>query len=236
MCQPNEQAGVPAGLDIPAADWQQTPPSVQTLSLSLQKRLEALEARLPQDSTPSHRPPSTDSPSTKRRKASEGAAPRRKAGGQPGHPGHRHRLWAPTDPRVLPPPQCLCGHSQLGDTRSDSTHQVLELPTIQRDVPQVVVQQAWCPLYQQWTKAQVPAEPAAGSGPRLTALLGDIAGTHGTSRRTMQTCWASVLQVPLSLGAIQNLLDRVPQAMAPHSAAMAQQARQAPVNYVDETP
>jgi transposase len=49
----------------------------------------------------------------------------------------------------------------------------------------------------QWTKAQIPPEHTAGYGPRLTALVGEIAGTHGTGRRTMQAFCASVLQVRL---------------------------------------
>ena len=57
---PNAPEAVPMGLDMPPADWQQTPPSVQTLVLTLLKRLEAVEARLTQDSTTSQRPPSTD--------------------------------------------------------------------------------------------------------------------------------------------------------------------------------
>lgn len=233
--QPNDPESLPAGLDIPAADWQQTPPSVQTLVLSLLKRLEALEARLHHDSTTSHRPPSTDSPYQKGRKRSGGAA-RRKAGGQPGHPGHRQRLLTATDTRVLTPMQCACGNRHLGDPRPYYTHQVLEFPALQMDVIHFVLQQAWCPLCQQWTKAQVPAEHATGYGPRLTALIGEIAGTHGTGRRTIQAFCASVLQVPLSLGAIQKMLDRVAHAIAPHYSAIARHARQAPVNYIDETP
>ena len=98
-----------------------------------------------------------------------------------------------------------------------------------------VLQEAWCPVCAQWTKAQVPPEHTAGYGPRLTALVGEIAGTHGTGRRTIQTFCASVLQVPLSLGAIQKMLDRVAYAIEPHYQAIARQARQAPVNYIDET-
>jgi transposase len=52
----------------------------------------------------------------------------------------------------------------------------------------------------------------------------------------VQTFCASVLQVPLSLGAIQKVLDRVAQAIEPHYTAIATQARQAPINYIDETP
>ena len=192
------------------------PPSVQTLVLTLLKRLEAVEARLKQDSTTSQRPPSTDSPYTKARKPS-GDAPPRKAGGQPGHPGHRQSLLAPTETRGLTPPQCACGHTALTGTRPYHTHQVIELPAIQMDVTHWVLHEAWCPMCAQWTKAQLPPEHTAGYGPRLTALVGEIAGTHGTGRRTIQTFCASVLQVPLSLGAIQKMLDRVTHAIEPLS-------------------
>ena len=76
---PNAPEAVPAGLDIPPADWQQTPPSVQTLVVTLLQRLEAVEARLKQDSTTSQRPPSTDSPYKKARQAS-GDAPTAQSG------------------------------------------------------------------------------------------------------------------------------------------------------------
>jgi transposase len=52
----------------------------------------------------------------------------------------------------------------------------------------------------------------------------------------VQTFCASVLGVPISLGAIQKVLDRVTQAIDPYYAVIARQARQAPVNYIDETP
>ena len=232
---PNTQDTVPAGLEIPPADWQHTPSSVQTLVVTLLKRLEAVEARLKQDSTTSQRPPSTDSPYKKAWKPSRNA-PRRKAGGQLGHPGHRQALMAPTDIRVLTPAQCACGNTAWAVTRPYHTHQVIELPTIQMIVTHFVLHEAWCPVCARWTKAQTPPEYIAGYGPRLTALVGEIAGTHGTGRRTIQTFCASVLQVPLSLGAIQKILDRVAHAIEPHYRAIAHYARQATVNYIDETP
>ena len=66
--------------------------------------------------------------------------------------------------------------------------------------------------------------------------MGELAGTYGNGRRMVQTFCASVLQVPISLGAIQKVLDRVTQAIDPYYAVIARQARQAPVNYIDETP
>src|SRR5262249_53283679 len=83
-------------------DWAQTPPAVQVYVHTLhnelpqlRERVEALEARLTQNSTTSHRPPSSDSPYKKPRQRPHAVAPR-KVGGKPGHPGHRQGLLPPT--------------------------------------------------------------------------------------------------------------------------------------------
>src|ERR1700704_2071315 len=52
----------------------------------------------------------------------------------------------------------------------------------------------------------------------------------------VHTLWASVFQIPLSLGAIQKVLDRVAQALEPHATAIATQARHALGNSIDATP
>jgi transposase len=52
----------------------------------------------------------------------------------------------------------------------------------------------------------------------------------------VQTFCVSVLRVPISLGAIQKVLDRVSQAIDPYYAVIARQARQASVHYSDATP
>ena len=87
----------------------------------------------------------------------------------------------------------------------------------------------------QWTTAPIPSEPMAGYGPRVTALVGEIAGTHGTGGRTIQALCASGLQVPLRLEALQKMLARVAYAIAPHEQAIASHARQPPVNDIEET-
>jgi transposase len=66
--------------------------------------------------------------------------------------------------------------------------------------------------------------------------MGELAGPYGNGRRMVQTFCASVFGVPLSLGAIQKVLDRVAQAIEPHYTAIATQARQGPVNDIAETP
>jgi transposase len=223
-------------------DWEQTPLAVQAYVRTLrdevaqlQNRVETLETRLQQNSTTSSRPPSSDSPYKKPRLRTTAATPR-KAGGKPGHPGHHQVLLPPTTVQELRPERCTCGNTTFALTTPYHTHQVLELPPIAIEVTHWVLHQGWCPDCGRWTKAQVPAEHATGYGPRFSALMGEVAGTYGNGRRMVQTFCASVLQVPISLGAIQKVLDRVAQAIEPHYLAIATQARQALVNYIDETP
>jgi transposase len=59
---------------------------------------------------------------------------------------------------------------------------------------------------------------------------------HRTSRRRVQAFCHSVLHIPLSLGAIQKIIDRTSQALVPHYEAIATLARPAPVGYSDEIP
>ena len=111
---------------------------------------------------------------------------------------------------------------------------MLELPPIELEVQHFVLHQGWCTVCGTEHKAHVPPEHATGYGPRFSALMGELAGTYGNGRCMVQTFCASVFGVPLSLGAIQKVIDRVTQAIEPHDTAIATQARQAPVNYIDE--
>src|SRR5215467_9330629 len=95
-------------------DWEHTPTAVQayvhTLHdelTQLRARVEALEARLTQNSTTSHRPPSSDSPYKKSGLRTTTVTPR-KAGGKPGHPGHRQGLLPPTTVYEVKPERCAC--------------------------------------------------------------------------------------------------------------------------------
>src|SRR5215471_7724954 len=161
-------------------DWEHTPAAVQayvhTLHhelTQLRERVGALEARLHTNSTTSHRPPASDSPYTKPRQRAT-TTPRRKAGGKPGHPGHRQVLLAPTTVQELRPARCACGHTTFALTTPYHTHQVLELPPLTIDVTHWVLHQGWCPACGRWSKAQVPAEHATGYGPRFSALMGEV--------------------------------------------------------------
>src|SRR5919201_6254163 len=98
-------------------NWAHTPAAVQAYVHTLQdeltqlrERVETLEARLTQNSTTSHRPPSSDSPYKKQRQRPTATTPR-KAGGKAGHPGHRQVLVPPTTIREVKPERCACGNT-----------------------------------------------------------------------------------------------------------------------------
>jgi len=112
---------------------------------------------------------------------------------------------------------------------------VIELPEIQMIVRHFVLYEAYCPQCGKVTKAHVPPEASAGQGPRLTALIGELSGSQRDSRSAVQEFCASVLGVHISRGAIQRAVDRVSEAIQPPYDAMAAKAREATVNYIDET-
>ena len=237
---------VPEGLSLDAATWNQTPLVVQQLLMhlltatqqqeerikTLEAQLAALEARGQQNSRNSDRPPSSDPPWVK---PNTPGGPKGTPGARPGHPGHRQALLEPTEVIEVKPPACLCGQRVCLDMSPFYTHQVIELPEITMLVRHFVLYEACCPQCGRVTKAHVPPEACAGYGPRLTALIGELSGSQRSSRSAVQEFCQSVLGVTISQGAIQRAVDRVSEALAPHYEAIAEQARRARVNYIDET-
>jgi transposase len=207
---------------------------VQLLAVIQQQaaRIAALEARLSQTSRNSDRPPSSDPPYANRpaRSGAQGHP-----GAQPGHPGHRQVLLIPTEVIAVKPEACGCGQREFPETQPYYTHQVIELPEIQMVVQHVVLHEARCPRCGRRVKASIPTEYGYGYGPRLTALIGELSGPQRDSRSAVQEFCASVLGVPMSRGAIQRAVDRVSEAIASYYEAVAAKARDAPVNYIDET-
>jgi transposase len=230
---------LPAGLAVDAASWDQTPLVVRQLVVQLlaviqqqQARIAALEARVSQNSGNSDRPPSSDLPFvTKPSSSTTKGTP----GAKPGHPGHRQALLAPTEVIEVTPEPCACGQREFPATTPYYTHQVIELPEIQMAVTHVVLHETRCPRCGHLLKAELPAEYRYGYGPRLTALIGELSGPQRDSRSAVQEFCTSVLGVPISRGAIQRSVDRVSDAIKPHYEAIAEQARSAKVNYIDET-
>jgi transposase len=134
---------LPEEFGLWAEDWQQTPLSVRLVVLAPLKRLEALETRLKQDSSNSSRPPSTDTPSTKRQRRMP-AAERRQRDGKPDHPRHQQVLSEPTVTVALFPERCACGHRAFAELLPYPTHQVIALPVICPEVTHWMLHQERC--------------------------------------------------------------------------------------------
>jgi transposase len=163
------------------------------------------------------------------------AAERRKPGGKPGHLGHPQVLLEPTATVSLFPEGCSCGHRQVVELTPYHTHQVIELPIILPEVTHWLLHQGRCLACGKLCKASLPVEHTSGYGPRLTGFIGEMAGIVGASRSAVQDVCASVCGISLSKGAIQKMVDRVSEAIGPHYTAIGQVARNALVNYIDET-
>ena len=244
MMTPAAQAKIDTSLwalPFSPTEWALTPPAVQAHVQRLQQRVhqleqqvETLQGRVERTSQTSSKPPSSDSPFHKPpRKPRRSGGPR---GARPGHRGNGPTLLSPTEVHLVEPAPCACGHGELVSLAPYYTHQVIELPPIELDITHFVLQQGICAGCGTLRKAQVPLEHQAGYGPRLTALIGELAGMHRTPWRLVQDFCHSVLRIPISLVAVQKVINRVSQAIVPHYEAIATLARQAPVGYIDETP
>jgi transposase len=229
-------------------DWLSTPQSVKDYIIylektifqmqqqlgQLEKRTEKLEVQTKMNSQNSSKPPSSDSPFNKKSKKKKKS--RRKRGGQKGHKGHQQQILEPNKVENMMPTDCNCGQLNLDpdSIKPFYTHQHIELPEIMMDVTHFILHKGKCQCGKT-AKARVPTEFSSGYGPRLSAVIAELSGSHGASRQSVQDFCQSVLGLDISTGAIQRIIDRASEAILPIYNAIGNQARQEKVNGVDET-
>jgi transposase len=184
--------------------------SVERLTVGselLEERLRRLEGQARQDSRTSSKPPSQDPPKTRQQRRAEARAKakellaregeRRKAGGQPGHPG-AGRALAPED-RVDEivehwPQACRgCGREFTEDEQRPGgrfgRHQVVELAPISVLLIEHRTRRLRCPECKMRTTAALPAEiEGSAFGPRLRAATVTL-----TARNRISRCGAAEL-------------------------------------------
>ncbi len=230
-------------------DWQLTPEPVrryivyleQTMTRmqdqiqQLEKRLEVLEARTQKNSRNSSKPPSSDSPYSKpKRKKTKS---KRAKGGQKGHQGHSQQMLEPTRVQNLLPTECQCGCTVFKDEQMSPfyTHQLIELPRIEMDVEHYVLHRCTCPGCGKIAKASLPTAIRSGYGPRMCALIAELSGIKAMSRCDVKQFCESVLNIPISTGTVQKIIDRVSDAVLPAYDKIGEVARNSYCNYIDET-
>jgi transposase len=208
------------------------------------KRIADLERQLAlkhQNSTITSKPPSSDGLAGQQRARGRRVKSRRKAGGQPGHPG-RHRELVPVE-RVsaivdLAPAACrhcarrLHARHTVGDPRR---HQVTELPPIAAHITEYRCHRRQCPDCHTITLAALPDEHATQFGPQLTALIAYLTVVCRMPRLVVQRFLAGALQIPISLGSTQHAWEETSAAVAAPYADLEAALPHEPVINADET-
>jgi len=232
---------LPEGIEITPEDLAKTPPSVLKLLMylleenhRLKKRIEQLEAKLNQDSSNSNRPPSSDSPF---KKESSGKIDKKnKTKSRKRRKGYRRQMLDPSETLSVYPEPCSCGCERFFDLKPYYTHQHIEILQIMQRVTHFILYSGRCSECGRVGKGHIPAEFQTGYGPRLSALIVELAGIAGNSRDMVKRFCSSVLRIPISLGAIQKVIDRASKAVEQHYEAFKEKARTSFMNHIDETP
>ena len=102
------------------------------------------------------------------------------------------------------------------------------------DVLHVILTRGTCYHCGKTVKAATPKEHRTGYGARFSALIAEMSGIQGNSRETVRSFCQSVLNVSISAGAIQKVVDRASKALKPWYDAMGEKARENDINHVDE--
>jgi transposase len=89
-----------------------------------------------------------------------------------------------------------------------------------------------CPDCGKTAKAALPDDVSTGYGPRLCALVAELSGIKAMSRLDVNGFCESVLNIPISTGTIQKIIDRVSKAIAPSYVRIGQVARSSHCNYM----
>lgn len=200
----------------------------------LKARVEELETKASQNSTNSHKPPSSDPPGTRPSKRGTG----KQRGAQPGHKPNKRELLPPekvTRQTVVKPKRCrCCGGRALTELGADPRrHQVIDIPEIQPDVHEIVMHGASCADCGKITWGQLPdGVPAHMFGPRLLGLIGYLLAGR-ISRRQLQELLAEVLSIEVSLGALSEAEERISGAIAEPVEDAVAHVRAQPVKHID---
>jgi transposase len=200
----------------------------------LKGRVAELERQLGQNSTNSHKPPSSDPPGTRPSKEASG----RKRGGQAGHKGHKRVLLPAekvTKRTEVRPRAChgCGGHDLTPSELAPRIHQVVDIPEIRPDVHEVRMHAASCRGCGRTTWARLPGKvPAHMFGPRLQAFIGYLIGSR-MSRRQVRELLGEVFGIPVSLGALSEAEARTSAALAEPVAEAEAYVRAQPVKHVD---
>ena len=198
-----------------------------------------------QNSSNSHKPPSSDPPgssgsSSKNREKRK--RKQRKRGGQPGRKG-RHRELLPPE-RVdafedLFPDVCLGCAFELPATvdMAACRYQQIELRDHRPHLTEWRRHEVKCPRCGSWTRAEFDRSriPSSAFGPCLTAVVAMLTGAYHLSRRKTRKLLWELFGIEVSLGAISSMERRASEALASAHEEAEREVQYAGVKHSDAT-
>src|SRR5262245_54131814 len=168
----------------------------------------------------------------------------RKPGAQDGHPARLKRRLPPERVNRLVrfvPERCRKCQARLpkeaGPNDPPPTwHQVAELPPLAAEITEYQGHYRTCPCCGEVNHAAIPEDVRTHSvGPRLSAALAYLAGSHGMSKRGLEEVAEAVFEAPIALGTVANRQAGVSAALAGAHREALEAVAAAPVKNVDET-
>jgi transposase len=242
-----------AGIQVPKADWEATPPSIRTLVLILSQRLQEqeerikqqderireLEERLNQSSKNSSKPPSSDG--FGQSAGNQNKAKNRKSQSSQKSSPRQVRKLQPSEAcdqvqEVLPSVCAECGAPLSGHDNHPHRHQEIELPPIEPRVIEYRLHQLSCGACGHQTRARLPSGVSpSGYGERLSAIVALLSGPYRQSYRQVCALMDELFGVALSRGSVGRLRDEMSAALEAPVAAAKDYVQAQPVIHSDET-
>lgn len=183
---------------------------------ALLKEIQALKEKLGTNSSNSSKPPSQDPNRTSRRSKPTG----RKRGGQPGHTGHKRKIYPPekaskiVDVRPQTCPKCAAMDFEQMPVAVE-IRQVVDLPEISPEVTQYNIHTCKCQCCWKHVRGDIPKEAERGFGPRLMGFVTMLVGEgHLTKRKVCAI--AAHLGLKVSLGALCNIYKLAAKLLQPN--------------------
>lgn len=241
-----------AGIKVPRADWEATPPSIRTLVWVLSQREEQaarikqqearireLEERLNQSSKNSSKPPSRDDFGQSSRRQQKDK--KRQSQGRRKPSTRQVRKLQPSAAcdrveEVLPTTCTGCGATLSGYDPHPHRHQEIELPPIEPMLIEYRLHQLRCLACGHLTQARLPTGVSpSGYGERLSAIVTLLSGPYRQSYRQVCGLMDDLFGVSLSRGAVGRLRTEMSAALSAPVAAAQGYVHTQPVLYSDET-
>ena len=211
----------------------------------LQARVEGLERRAGMDSSVSSRPPSSDSPYTKKpRDRSLRERGKRRPGRQPGEPGATMNLVGDPDERLEFPPACCrgCGAGLAGEpVLAGRRPQVTDIgPPPRPQVTEDVAQATACPCCGTVSEGELPGHVRARAsyGPEVHAQAANLACGHHVPLARAAQLLGQLGGVAVSSGWMAGIRGKAAALIGASGFGdrVRDLLRQAPALFADETP